>query len=184
MGAGALAEFVHSELVDPDDRDDQREQNSWTAKLDEVSPVEFLEVLLVNANAPALLIARLKPLMLASSQARRFIINVTGTDGLLSLTKSGNHAHVNMGKAALNMVTRTCGSDFASEGIFMNSVDTGWITHEGGFTTRQRGDEMNFVPPLDAVDAAARILDPVVEGSAGEEARSGCLFRNFTATEW
>ena len=187
-GEGAvteLSELVRSDLVDPDDREDRREENSWTAKLAEVSPVEFLEVLLVNANAPALLIARLRPLLEASPRPDRFIVNVTGTDGLLSLNKSGNHPHVNMSKAALNMVTRTCAQEFAADAIYMNSVDTGWVTHEGGFTTRQRGGQMGFVPPLDAVDAAARILDPVVEGiTAGATPRSGCLFRNFTATDW
>ena len=182
--AAELSKLLRSELTDPDDRDDPREENSWTAKLGDVSPVEFLEVLLVNANAPALIIARLRPLLLASPQPRRFIVNVTGTDGLLSLSKSGDHPHVNMSKAALNMVTRTCGEEFARDSIYMNSVDTGWVTHEGGFTTRQRGEQMKFVPPLDAIDAAARILDPVVEGIHEEEPKSGCLFRNFTPTEW
>jgi len=162
---------------------DLRESNSWTSRLEEVEPVEFLEVFLVNSNAPSLLTSGLKPLFRRSTFPDRYVINVTGADGLFARTKSIHHPHVNMSKAALNMMTRTSAEDYAGDGIFMNSVDTGWITHEAGFATRMRMREQGFVTPLDEIDGAARILDPIVRGVRGEPV-FGRLLRNYEESDW
>ena len=50
---------------------DLRDRNSWRLTLAEVSSVELLETQLVNAVAPFVLNARLKPLMLRTTRARQ-----------------------------------------------------------------------------------------------------------------
>ena len=69
-------------------------------------------------------------------------------------------------EAALNMMTRTCAEDLAmNSGVYMNSVDTGWINDENPLPTAQRiAESHNFQTPIDEIDAAARIVDPVLVG--------------------
>jgi NAD(P)-dependent dehydrogenase (short-subunit alcohol dehydrogenase family) len=159
-GGGADGASVRSISTIPSRRDepaDDRESNSWTARLADVGPVELLEVLLINTTAPFLLIGRLKPLFLRSAFPDRYIVNVAGLDGQFGRAfKTDRHPHVNMSKAALNMITRTSADDYARDGIYMNSVDVGWVTHEGAYSTRLRMRAQGFVPPLDEVDGAAR----------------------------
>ena len=50
---------------------DLQTNNSWTQKVEEVDPLELLEVQLCNATAPFLLISRLRPAMRAAVRARR-----------------------------------------------------------------------------------------------------------------
>lgn len=167
----------HGEVIDT------RDENSWTYFLDEISPKEVLEVLLVNVNAPFLLTSGLKPLFLRSSFRDRYVVNVTGKDGEFERVKSSRHPHINMTKAALNMMTRTSAADYAHDGIYMNSVDTGWITHEGSYSRRMEMRNRGFAPPLDEMDGAARILDPVVQGVDGQPV-FGCLFRHYRPSHW
>ncbi|MGO9110145.1 MAG: SDR family NAD(P)-dependent oxidoreductase [Thermoguttaceae bacterium] len=163
---------------------DLRDRNSWVLRLEDVSPVELLEVLLINTAAPYLLTSELKPLFLRSPFPERYVVNVVGADGLFNLKrKSANHPHLNMSKAALNMMTRTSAADLASDGIFMNSVDTGWITHEGPHPQRMRLRAMGIAPPLDVIDGAARIYDPIVCGINGQRLY-GLLFRNYAPASW
>ena len=70
-----------------------------------------------------------------------------------------------MAKAALNMMTRTAATDYHADGIHMNSVDTGWVTDEDPveIAARKTADH-RFHPPLDIVDGAARIVDPIISG--------------------
>ena len=110
---------------------DLRALNSWRLTLAEVPTVELLEVQLVNAVAPFVLSARLKPLMLRTRTFDKHIVNVSAMEGQFNRShKTDKHPHTNMAKAALNMLTRTSASDYARDGIFMNSVDTGWVTDE------------------------------------------------------
>ena len=170
--------------IGPEAPPDLREANSWTARLAEVGPVEALEVLLVNALAPFLLIGQLKPLFLRSSFADRYVVNVAGLDAQFGrASKTDRHPHVNMSKAALNMITRTSAADLARDGIYMNSVDAGWVTDEGGHSARLRRRAEGFVPPLDEADAAARVYDPIVRGIRGEP-DSGQFFKDYRPTAW
>ena len=182
-----LAEVAPLHLLrDDDDRHDQREQNSWTQRLSDIQPVELLEVLLINSAAPALMVRGFRDLFCQSPFSDRFIVNVSGADGTFRLSKSGLHPHVNMSKAAMNMITRSCSRDFATDGICINSVDTGWITHEGSYSYRKLRSEQGFVPPFDTIDGAARVLDPVFRfaGSDPVNITSGALFRNFEPSSW
>lgn len=163
---------------------DKREKNSWTIRLHELEERELLEVLLINSAAPCLLIAKLKPLLLCSPYDKRFVINVCGQDGQFNRSaKTTRHPHVNMSKAALNMLTHTAAADYVQDGIYMNSVDTGWITHEGGYSKRKHRHAAGFIPPLDEIDGAARIYDPIVEGITGTPV-FGKLLRNYQVAEW
>jgi NAD(P)-dependent dehydrogenase (short-subunit alcohol dehydrogenase family) len=163
----AIADYFPIDRFDADGQQlDLRPTNSWLLKLDEVSTVELLEVQLVNSIAPFIINSKLKPLMMRSAFERRFIINVSAMEGQFNRdSKTPYHPHTNMAKAASNMMTRTSAIDYAQDNIFMNSVDTGWITNENPYPKKIRIQAgQNFYPPLDAIDGMARIYDPIVRG--------------------
>ncbi len=145
---------------------DLRSVNSWRLALDQVSTVELLEVQLVNSIAPFVLNARLKSLMLRERTFDKHIVNVSAMEGqFYRRFKTDKHPHTNMAKAALNMMTRTSAPDYAKDGIFMNSVDTGWVTDEDvAEIAARKTAENGFHPPLDIVDGAARSVDPILSG--------------------
>jgi NAD(P)-dependent dehydrogenase (short-subunit alcohol dehydrogenase family) len=158
--------------------------NAWVQRLDEVAPVEVLEAQLVNAVAPFLLNGRLKPLLLRSPFPDRYIVNVSAVEGQFERRgKTVFHPHTNMAKAALNMMTRTCAEDYARDGIFMNSVDPGWISNENPEPRRRRMEEEGFTPPLDGADAAARVIDPIIQGVQGRPIH-GRFLKDFREVPW
>lgn len=165
---------------------DLRDRNSWRLCLAEVSSVELLEVHLVNAVAPFVLNARLKPLMLRAPTRDKHIVNVSAMEGQFYRDfKTDKHPHTNMAKAALNMMTRTSAADYVRDGIHMNSVDTGWITDEDPAPLAERKrDEHGFSPPLDVVDGAARIVDPIFSGIRTGEHVWGLFLKDYKPTPW
>ena len=164
---------------------DQRDVNSWRLRLHEVQTPELLEVHLVNAIAPYILNARLKPLMMKSGARDLHIVNVSAMEGqFYRTTKTDKHPHTNMAKAALNMMTRTSAPDYLRDGIHMNAVDTGWVTDEDPAVHAARKAEEGFAPPLDIIDGAARIVDPVFSGVNSGTHAWGQFLKDYRPAPW
>lgn len=164
---------------------DLREVNSWRLRLHEVETPELLEVQLVNAIAPYILNARLKPLMLRTPGRHKHVVNVSAMEGQFYRTfKTEKHPHTNMAKAALNMMTRTSAPDFVKDGIHMNAVDTGWVTDEDPAVHAARKAESGFSPPLDIIDGAARIIDPIFVGRLSGTHVWGQFLKDYKPAPW
>jgi NAD(P)-dependent dehydrogenase (short-subunit alcohol dehydrogenase family) len=171
IDAGGLAPDLHP-------------HNSWSQVVDEVDPVELLEVQLCNQTAPFILVSRLRSALAASAAHRTYIVNVSAMEGQFSRGYKGpGHPHTNMAKAALNMLTRTSAKELLSDGILMTSVDTGWITDERPHPTKMRLADAGFHAPLDLVDGAARVYDPIVRGEAGEDVH-GVFLKDYEPSPW
>jgi NAD(P)-dependent dehydrogenase (short-subunit alcohol dehydrogenase family) len=165
---------------------DLRGVNSWRLKLGEVPTVELLEVQLVNAVAPFVLTALLRPLMARDGARDKHVVNVSAMEGqFYRAHKTDKHPHTNMAKAALNMLTRTSAADLVQDGIHMNSVDTGWVTDEDPVAIAARKvEEHGFTPPLDIVDGAARICDPIFAGLNSGQHAFGMFFKDYKPVRW
>jgi NAD(P)-dependent dehydrogenase (short-subunit alcohol dehydrogenase family) len=164
---------------------DEVDRNSWTQRVQEIDPVEMLEVQLCNTTAPFILISRLRASLAASTARRTYIVNVSAMEGSFGRGYKGpGHPHTNMAKAALNMLTRTSAREMlGTDRILMSSVDTGWITDERPHTTRMRLADEGFHAPLDLSDGAARVYDPIVRGEAGEDIH-GVFLKDYAPAVW
>ncbi len=164
---------------------DLRDINSWRLTLDQVGTVELLEVQLVNAIAPFVLNARLRSLMTRERTGDKHIVNVSAMEGqFYRRFKTDKHPHTNMAKAALNMMTRTSAIDYVKDGIHMNSVDTGWVTDEDPAHIAERKSREGFQPPLDIVDGAARIVDPIFDGINTGKHVWGLFLKDYAPVAW
>jgi NAD(P)-dependent dehydrogenase (short-subunit alcohol dehydrogenase family) len=164
---------------------DLRQVNSWRLAIEDVGAAELLETHVVNAMVPFLLTSRLVPAMRSAAPEDRYIVNVSAVEGqFVRPYKTPFHPHTNMAKAALNMMTRTSAAALAEDGIFMTSVDTGWITDEDPAPRREAKRRRGFCPPLDVIDGAARVYDPIVRGVAGGERLSGVLLKDYRPAPW
>jgi NAD(P)-dependent dehydrogenase (short-subunit alcohol dehydrogenase family) len=165
---------------------DLRTVNTWRLKLGEVATGEMLEVHLVNAVAPFILCGKLRGLMAKGRSTWGHVINVSAMEGSFSRgTKTDKHPHTNMAKAALNMMTVTSAPDYATDLLAMNAVDTGWVTDEDPAQHAERKTkELGFEPPLDIVDGAARVVDPIFEAFRTGEVTWGRFYKDYKPTSW
>ncbi|HEY9168581.1 MAG TPA: SDR family oxidoreductase [Lutibacter sp.] len=165
---------------------DLRKTNSWRLKLGEIETTEMIEVQLVNAVAPFVLCNRLSNLMKKENTGQKHIINVSAMEGKFHrFKKQDRHPHTNMAKAALNMMTHTAASDFAKNGIYINAVDTGWVTDEDPVDLSKHKIEVHdFQPPLDIVDGAARVMDPLFDGINTGKHWSGKFLKDYRPIDW
>jgi NAD(P)-dependent dehydrogenase (short-subunit alcohol dehydrogenase family) len=183
----ALATYFPNSKFDTDGQQiDMRPQNSWSARLGEVETLEAVENYLVNALAPFIISGKLRPLLQKSPASRKFIVCASAMEGNFSRqAKTVFHPQTNMGKAALNMMVRTSAADLALENIYLSAVDTGWITDENPFpkATRMRGN--GFVPPLDSIDGASRLYDPIARGlNEPQTPQHGLFLKNYAPYDW
>jgi NAD(P)-dependent dehydrogenase (short-subunit alcohol dehydrogenase family) len=164
---------------------DNRSKNSWNATLEEISMQELIEVNLINQISPYFLIKELLPLLKNSSFPKKHIINVTSSEGQFSYNnKTMFHPHTNMTKAALNMMTRTSAMTFEKNNIYMNAVDVGWVSTGARETLRKQQFEKGYIPPLDPVDGASRIVHPIYENEKNNTIFTGKLLKNYCSVDW
>jgi NAD(P)-dependent dehydrogenase (short-subunit alcohol dehydrogenase family) len=165
---------------------DLHDTNSWVQDVGEVDAMEMLEVQLCNATAPFILVTRLRRALAASPARRTYVVNVSAMEGQFGgrWYKGSGHPHTNMAKAALNMLTRTSAREMLeTDGILMTAVDTGWITDERPHPQKMRLADIGFHAPLDLVDGAARVYDPIIRGEAGEDVH-GCFLKDYEKAPW
>lgn len=164
-------------------------KNSWTMEIDDVPFEEFMEVQLINVWTPYYLNIKLKELLKKSSYPDKYIVNVSSVEGMFNRNKTTQHPHTNMAKAALNMMTRTVGKYYKKSGIYMTSVDTGWVSemHEVNqlFETNNSIFQNSFINiPLNEEDGAIRVLHPIIDGILGKHYHFGVLLKDFKVTQW
>ncbi len=185
-GSSSLARLAAGTAIDAGGLvPDLHDSNSWSQFVQEVDPLEMLEVQLANTTAPFILISKLRESMAASTSRRKYIVNVSAMEGVFGRGYKGpGHPHTNMAKAAVNMLTRTSAREmFETDEILMTSVDTGWITDERPHPTKIRLAEEGFHAPLDLVDGAARVYDPIVRGEGGEDL-FGVFLKDYAPGAW
>ena len=178
--------FPRGELDADLQQKDYRKTNSWRLKMGEIQTPELLEVQLVNAIAPFVLCNRLVPLMKRDYTGEKHIVNVTAMEGkFFRFKQASRHPHTNMAKAALNMMTHTAAGDLARYGIYMNAVDTGWVTDEDPAELAELKERIHdFQPPLDIVDGAARICDPFFDGIITKKHWCGKFLKDYRPIDW
>ncbi len=178
--------FPKGELDADLQQKDYRKTNSWRLKIGEIQTPELLEVQLVNAIAPFVLCNRLIPLMKGDYTGEKHIVNVTAMEGkFFRFKQASRHPHTNMAKAALNMMTHTAAGDLAKYGIYMNAVDTGWVTDEDPAELAAHKERVHdFQPPLDIVDGAARICDPFFHGILTQKHWCGKFLKDYRPIDW
>ena len=165
-------------------------KNSWNFEFDEIPFQEFTEVQIINAWTPYYLCIKLKPLIEKSPFQDKYIVNVTAVEGMFNHYKRTTHVHTNMAKAALNMFTRTCGKYLKNIGIYMTCVDTGWVNYMDEMTKLIDENEKELFEnkftniPLDELDGAMRVLQPIIEGIKNKNYLYGILLKNYTTSVW
>eukprot|EP00930_Biecheleria_cincta_P069168 TRINITY_DN56946_c0_g1_i1.p1 TRINITY_DN56946_c0_g1~~TRINITY_DN56946_c0_g1_i1.p1 ORF type:complete len:566 (-),score=101.43 TRINITY_DN56946_c0_g1_i1:234-1931(-) len=185
-----LQDFPEGQLDESRQPLDLSVQNSWSRRLREVSSLELLQTLAANAASPFIMCSRLANKLAPTGDKDPYghIINVSALEGKFSVKrKSNGHPHTNMAKAALNMLTHTSASDLYQNRVLMNCVDTGWVSDmaPGGVGVVAATHATFVGPPLDEVDGAARVLDPIfMHLNDPTWLIRGRFFKNYFVAGW
>jgi NAD(P)-dependent dehydrogenase (short-subunit alcohol dehydrogenase family) len=165
---------------------DLRTTNSWRLKLGQIETLEMVEVQLVNSIAPFVLCNRLIEVMKRDNTGKKHVVNVSAMEGKFhGFVKGDRHPHTNMAKAALNMLTHTAAGELPKFGIYMNAVDTGWVTDEDPAELAKHKQQVHdFQPPLDIVDGAARVCDPFIDGINTGKHWNGQFLKDYFPISW
>lgn len=157
---------------------DLRQYNTWISTLGDIDVSECAELMSINVFAPFVMNQCFKDLM--NKSCGSYIVNVSSMEGVFYYdNKTSNHPQTNMAKAALNMMTRTSAYEYAKQyKIYMVSVDTGWVTNEypTGLST--------VIEPLDNLDGACRVLDPVLNYFNGGSPVYGVFLKDYMKSDW
>lgn len=180
------AEFPTNQYDSFHQQVDLRKSNTWILETDQVDTVELMEVNLINYVSPYTLLSELTPIMKATASQFKvptWVVMVSSMEGQFNRNKTTSHPHTNAAKAALNMIVRTSSSYYGEMGIYMSCVDTGWVTDEFpvGYIRANGGE---FHPPLDEIDGAARILDPVFKMINTNVKEIGVFYKDYKPTVW
>eukprot|EP00039_Didymoeca_costata_P015396 m.260769 g.260769 ORF g.260769 m.260769 type:complete len:1312 (+) comp16214_c0_seq10:98-4033(+) len=169
---------------------DTRKTTTWNTPSLGVDPLEYLEVQFINVHAPWQIIQNLRPcLNAAGKDGKALIVNVTSAEGIFNTggfdetqpSSKKHHAHTNMAKAALNMLTYSLASELSQTNVSVLSVDTGWVSQ----MVPDSRAHITSDPPLTCEDGAARVLDPFIQWAQGVYPPSGKLLRHFQiAKKW
>ena len=165
-------------------------KSSWNFELDEIPFQEFTEVQIINTWTPYYLCAKLKPMLNKSPFKDKYIINVTAYEGIFNHAKKSTHVHTNMAKAALNMLTKTCGKYLEKENIYMTCVDTSWVSYMKEMNkimddeTKEDCEYEMACVPFDELDGAMRVLHPIIEGIKNKKYFSGVLLKDYAIANW
>jgi NAD(P)-dependent dehydrogenase (short-subunit alcohol dehydrogenase family) len=162
---------------------DLRPANSWGLPQEHVSTVELIEVQAVNVMSPFVMLRELRPLF-RREPGNKFAVVVSASEGRFAAEKSGQHPHTNMAKAAVNMLVRTSAEEFAADRVYLSAVDPGWFSVQSAAPSAERMHAAGGRLPLDAEDAAARILDPVFAHLHADTPPHGVLFKDYRQADW
>jgi len=147
--------------------------NTWVLEMGNIDIKECAEVHLINSIIPFALISSLMPIMKRRGEDFSWIVNVSSMEGCFNREKSTSRPHTNMAKASLNMMTRTSSGTLIKDHVVLFSVDTGW-------NNNQMPKSYGTVTPVDCVDGAARILDPIYR----KLKTPGVFYKDFKETNW
>lgn len=154
---------------------DLRKKNSWILEIDDIEINEFLKIQAINNFTPFMLVNKLIPLLKRENEQYTYVINVTSMEGIFNWkNKSSRHVHTNMAKASLNMMTRTCSNYLKDKhNIIMCAVETGWNNPQFPLS-------YDYETPLDCLDGAMRILEPIF----CQLKDSGVIYKDYQIYDW
>lgn len=166
---------------------DTRSKNTWIQPLSDTNNTSLTETTIINYMVPFTLMNGFHKLLArnATAESPSFVINVSAVEGKFTtgLTqKTDRHVHTNCAKAALNMITRTVAYTWKQRHIYVNSIDTGWITNEFPISSDAHSKKHDLFPPLDEIDGAARVLDLIF--NTPKEGIWGLFLKDYFRTSW
>ncbi|AGC02253.1 putative dehydrogenase [Acanthamoeba polyphaga moumouvirus] len=141
---------------------DNRVKNTWNLNIFETSDNEIEAVIKNNLVGSILIDKYLIPEMRPNPDT--YVIHVHAKEGMFDTHKTLKHMHTNIAKAGLAMLTRCLAgnSDKEPRSSYpqIHGINPGWFSIDE-YTIGIRMKCKIFNPPIDEIDAAARVLYPI-----------------------